>query len=169
MPHPAVESPHQPLSGCILCGARVPLNPTAAQAGAGLVVELCAAPSLALAASTATQATVTASATVSRHKLGYYSISAALARGAIQYTSSSDCGSCRRDTACCSVTPRGWLCPPERDDFRLASILPTPVTTLRVSSCVVDENVRIVAPQAHALDIALAALAHEEYRARQQQ
>jgi len=32
MPHPAAEAPQQPLSGCMLCGARAPLNPPVAQA-----------------------------------------------------------------------------------------------------------------------------------------
>jgi len=31
MSHPPVETPHWPLSGCILCGARAPLNPTTVQ------------------------------------------------------------------------------------------------------------------------------------------
>jgi len=88
MTHPAADVPHQPLSGCMLCGTSTPLNPTVAQArrrtrcwilgGAErdnvldwktnmkIKNDLQVAPSLALAAFVGTQVTATDSVTDSR-------------------------------------------------------------------------------------------------------
>ena len=53
------------------------------------------------------------------------------------------------------VQERGSTQHPARESHRR-----TEISTTRAERNVVDENGRIVAPQAHALDIALAALAH---------